>query len=76
MRAHRRDVRAPTHQAPDELGQALAVALLERRPKALAMVRQHDDPVRARALGGRLGDRREGDVDAVEGIEGFDPLGA
>ena len=39
MRSQRGDVRAATHQPSDELGQGLAIALLERRSKALAVIR-------------------------------------
>ena len=67
--------RPAAHQVADDLAEALAVALLERRPEALAVVRQDDEPVRSRRILGGLGERRHGRVDAVERLERLDPLG-
>ena len=67
--------RAAAHQVEDHLAQALAVALLERGAQALAVVRQDDELVRPRRVGGGLLERREGAVDAVERLERLHALG-
>ena len=70
------DQRRPAaHQAPDELAEADAVALQERLAEALAVVGQDDELVRPGRLVGRLDERRDRRVDAVERLERLDPLG-
>ena len=61
--------RAPAHQAADELAEADAVALQERLAEALAVVGQDDELVRPGRLVGRLDQRGDGAVDAVERLE-------
>ena len=68
------DRRAAAHQLADVLAEALAVALEERRAEALAVVRQDDELVRPRRLLGRLDQRRDRPVDAVERLERLDAL--
>ena len=64
------------HEAADELAEAHAVALQERLAEALAVVGEDDELVRPRGLLGRLDQRRDRPVDAVERLERLDPLGA
>ena len=67
--------RAPAHQAPDVLAEADAVALEERLAEALPVIGQDDELVGPRRLVGRLDERRDRPVDAVERLERLDPLG-
>ena len=59
----------------DGLAEALPVALLEGRAKALTVVRQDDELVRTRRLLGGLVQGRDRPVDPVECLERFDALG-
>ena len=70
------DRRPAAHQVADHLAQRLAVALEERRAEALAVVGEDDELVRARRALGRLDERRDRAVDAVERLERLDPLRA
>ena len=71
----RPDGRPAAHQAADVLAEAHAVALQERLAEALAVVGQDDELVRPRRLVGRLDQRRDRAVHAVERLERLDPLG-
>ena len=66
----------PAHEVADDLAEALAVALLERRAEALAVVGEDHELVRARRVLGGLGQGADRLVDAVERLERLDPLGA
>ena len=70
-----RDV-APRERALDELVEAVAVALLERRPLRLPVVGEDDDLVRARRVAARALDMAEVVVELAQRLEGVGALEA
>ena len=66
------ECRPSAHEAANELAKADAIALEEGLAKALAVVGQDHELVRARCLLGRLHERRDRVVDAIQRLERLD----
>jgi hypothetical protein len=64
------------HRGPDQFAQAAPVAVLERRPLALAVVGQHHETVRARSVRGGAIQPAEVPVEPAQRVESVIALGA